>query len=92
MILSQLQHYLAEQKKASLAQMETKFGIDATALQGMLNHLVHKGRVRKSPSLDCCHGCEICATKSLEFYEWATWTEELTLSHCPDDPCGMRKR
>ncbi|WP_031293315.1 FeoC-like transcriptional regulator [Leptolyngbya sp. Heron Island J] len=69
MILSELQNYIAEQHKVSLAQMELRFGIDANALRGMLSYLIHKGRVHKLPAPERCHGCTICSTESLEFYE-----------------------
>ena len=72
MILKDLQTYLSEQHRASLAQMEVKFGIDADALRGMLQVLSAKGRVHPLPIPDRCHGCDICSQESLEFYEWVS--------------------
>lgn len=70
MILSELQSYLMAQHRASLAQMEVKFGVDAAALRGMLSRLIYKGRIHKVPAADRCHGCTTCSEESLEFYEW----------------------
>ena len=72
MILSELQDYIAEQHKVSLAQMEVRFKIDATALRGMLSYLIHKGRIHKLSTPHRCHGCDICSPESLEFYEWVS--------------------
>ena len=68
MILRDLQSYITEQNKVSLAQMELKFGIEAQALRGMLSHLIHKGRIQKLPTPASCHGCIVCSPESLEFY------------------------
>ncbi|PPS45024.1 FeoC-like transcriptional regulator [Chroococcidiopsis sp. TS-821] len=70
MILREVQDYLSQQGKASLAQMELHFRIDADALRGMLQQLVRKGRVRKLPIPPCCQGCVSCRPEQLEFYEW----------------------
>ncbi|MGD1898968.1 MAG: FeoC-like transcriptional regulator [Phormidesmis sp.] len=70
MILSELQAYIAEQKRVSLAQIAVKFGIDADALRGMLSCLIRKGRVQKLPIPSRCHGCIVCAQEAIEFYEW----------------------
>ncbi|MGD1855220.1 MAG: FeoC-like transcriptional regulator [Leptolyngbyaceae cyanobacterium] len=70
MILKDLQDYISEQHKVSLAQIEVKFGIEAAALRGMLSQLIYKKRVQKSPLPHRCHGCLICSQESLEFYEW----------------------
>ena len=80
MILSELQTYITEQHRVSLAQMELRFGIDANALRGMLNYLIHKGRIYKLPAPYRCHGCTVCSTESLEFYEWVA---SATLSQSP---------
>ncbi|MEM8613709.1 MAG: FeoC-like transcriptional regulator [Cyanobacteria bacterium P01_H01_bin.105] len=87
MILSELQNYIADQHKVSLAQIEVKFGIEATALRGMLSQLIRKRRVQKLPSPQRCHGCDICSQESLEFYE----SISLTPSHreqAETSPCG----
>lgn len=69
MILLDLEAYLSTHGRVSLAQMELKFGIDSPALRGMLAHLVRKGRIRRLPIPERCHGCLLCAQEALEFYE-----------------------
>ncbi|NJN32706.1 MAG: sugar metabolism transcriptional regulator [Synechococcales cyanobacterium RM1_1_8] len=82
MILSELQNYLIEHHRVSLAQLEVKFGIDANALRGMINHLVHKGRLHKVTTPARCHGCSICSEASLEFYEWSSPEQKEHLTSC----------
>lgn len=73
MILTDIQKYLQEQGRVSLAQMELKFRMDNHALRGMLDKLIRKGRVRKMP-VKKCSGCASCAPEAIEFYEWVTPT------------------
>ena len=40
MILNELQNYLSQYKKASLADMKLHFRMDGNALRGMLNKLI----------------------------------------------------
>ncbi|MEM1252728.1 MAG: FeoC-like transcriptional regulator [Cyanobacteria bacterium P01_H01_bin.21] len=87
MILSELQDYINDQNKVSLAQMEVKFSIDATALRGMLSYLIHKGRVHKLSTAQRCHGCDICSPESLEFYEWVL-SEDVPQSETSPEICG----
>ncbi|MEM9805764.1 MAG: FeoC-like transcriptional regulator [Cyanobacteria bacterium P01_D01_bin.56] len=88
MILSELQDYITEQRKVSLAQMELKFSVDATALRGMLNYLIQKGRIQKLPMPARCHGCIICSPESLEFYECVS-SGAFSQSESPDTSvCG----
>ncbi len=75
MILSELQQFLAQHKKASLADLELHFRIDADALRGMLNRLIRKGRVRKMADGKKCGGCHSCAPEMIEFYEWVNSAE-----------------
>ncbi len=75
MILSELQQFLAQHKKASLADLELHFRIDADALRGMLNRLIRKGRVRKMADGKKCGGCHSCAPEAIEFYEWVNSAE-----------------
>lgn len=69
MILTDLQKFLAQHKKASLADLQLHFRSDADALRGMLNRLIRKGRVRKMEGKKC-GGCHSCAPETIEFYEW----------------------
>lgn len=70
-MILELQTYLAQKQKVSLAELETHFRSHPDALRGMLNKLVHKGRVRPLASEGKkCGGCTHCDTEAFEFYEW----------------------
>lgn len=70
MILSQVNDYLRQHKRASVVDMA--HGLDATpdALKGMLSILERKGRVRRLPGGRACNGCCKCDPNSVELYEW----------------------
>lgn len=70
MILALLQSYLQDHRAASLTQMEASLGVPAEALRGMLDLLERKGRARRLPRPQRCHGCTLCDAKALEFYGW----------------------
>lgn len=70
MILKELQNFVLDYHRVSLAEMELHFHMDGNALRQMLNTLVQKGRVRKLPIPEHCHGCTFCNPDTIEFYEW----------------------
>jgi len=71
MILSELTHYLAEQKRAALTDISYHFDSDPQALRMMLSMLERKGWVRKLPTGTACGGgCSKCDPASIEIYEW----------------------
>ena len=71
MILSDLTHYLAEQKRVALTDISYHFDTDPQALRMMLSMLERKGRVRKLPAgTPCSGGCCHCDPASIEIYEW----------------------
>ena len=71
MILSDLTHYLAEQKRVALTDISYHFDTDPQALRMMLSMLERKGRVRKLPAgTPCGGGCCNCDPASIEIYEW----------------------
>lgn len=70
MILQELQDFVLDYHRVSLAEMELHFHIDGDALRQMLNRLIQKGRVRKVPIPEQCHGCTFCNPDTIEFYEW----------------------
>ena len=70
MILNEVQNFLSQKKKASLADMQLHFRMDGNALRGMLNKLIRKGRVRKMEDGKKCGGCHSCESEAIEFYEW----------------------
>ena len=69
MILSELQDYLAVRRRATLADLATRFAVDPGAMRGMLDRLVGKGRVAKR-SAEMCAGCTRCDPVDFEVYEW----------------------
>jgi len=71
MILSEIQNFIKQQGKTSIAELEAKFKIDSSALRGMLEKLIRKGRVKKMGEGQKCGGCKSCAPEAIEFYEWA---------------------
>lgn len=71
MILMELQDHLRTERRASLAQLSSRFGIEPGALRGMLDRLVAKGRVRRLDRPVRCSSCRVCPDEALEFYEWA---------------------
>lgn len=71
MILTELQTYVREQQRVSLAQLSVRFGVQPPALHGMLDLLARKGRVRRLDRPGQCSSCNVCPEDQLEFYEWA---------------------
>jgi putative ferrous iron transport protein C len=69
-MLSELQKFLTEHQRVSLADLEIHFRMDGAPLQEMLNRLIRKGRVRKMEDGKKCGGCHSCADSTMEFYEW----------------------
>lgn len=69
MLLRDLQNHLKDRRRASLAELEQQFKIDADALRGMLEQLIRKGRVCKVNG-KTCGGCHSCAPETIEIYEW----------------------
>ena len=57
MLLTELQRYLAAYKRTTLGQLTLHFGVAPPALQGMLDLLVRKGKVRHLPAPLGCRGC-----------------------------------
>ena len=70
MILKELQDFVLDYHRVSLAEMELHFHMDGGALRQMLSKLIKKGRVRQLPIPDKCHGCTFCNPGTIEFYEW----------------------
>lgn len=70
MILTEIQNFLINYHRVSLAEMERHFHMDGDALRQMLNKLIKKGRVRKLSKAEKCHSCTSCHPETLEFYEW----------------------
>ncbi len=85
MILSDLTGYLAQHKRAALADLSYRFGSSPEALRAMLEVLARKGRVHRiAVGAACLTGCSKCDQASVETYEWIAPTEG------PQDPCTPR--
>jgi hypothetical protein len=82
MILKELQEFVLDYHRVSLAEMELHFHLDGNALRQMLNTLVQKGRVRKLPIPEHCHGCTFCDPDTIEFYEWIDVDDRLSDHSC----------
>lgn len=70
MILSEIQQFIAEHKRASLADLKLHFRTDGDALRGMLDRLIRKGRISKMPEPQKCSGCCSCSDDATEIYLW----------------------
>lgn len=70
MILTELQDYLRDHRRASVQQLSQRFRIQPAALHGMLDRLARKGRVRRLDRPSRCSGCHVCPDSALELYEW----------------------
>ena len=71
MILTAIQDYLSEHKRAALTDLSHHLSADPEALRRMLSILERKGRVRKLPAgPDCGSSCNQCAPESIEMFEW----------------------
>ncbi len=70
MILSDIQKFIFDNKRASIADLKIHFRMDSDALRGMLNRLVQKGRICKMEEAKKCGGCSSCADDATEIYVW----------------------
>ena len=71
MILADVRTYLAQRGRAPLADLVSRFEIDADALRSMLEVWIRKGRVRRIEATPgSCGPCCRCAEEILEVYEW----------------------
>jgi hypothetical protein len=71
MILSRVNDYLKQHKRASVTDMAHGLDTEPDALKAMLSTLERKGRGRRLPAGTACSGgCGKCAPKTVELYEW----------------------
>ena len=70
MNLQELQDFVADFRRVSLAEMKLCFQTNTDILRPMLDSLIKKGIVQKSPLDEKCHTCRKCEDEELEFYEW----------------------
>ena len=69
-MLMEIKTYLRQHRRASLADLAHRFGVEPDSLRGMMAIWVGKGQVRKIRALGTCGGCAACAVHRLEIYEW----------------------
>ena len=70
MILTELKSYLIKNKRDPLIDIAHHFNVTPDAMKGMLEHWIHKGKVRRLESSVCNKGCCKTAPAHLEIYEW----------------------
>ncbi len=70
MILSDIQKFIADNKRASIGDLKIHFRMDGDALRGMLNRLIRKGRISKMAEAKKFGGCGSCAEDATEIYVW----------------------
>lgn len=70
MILSDIQKFIADNKRASIADLKIHFRMDGDALRGMLSRLIRKGRISKMAEAKKCGGCHSCGDDAAEIYVW----------------------
>ncbi len=72
MILSRVNDYLRQHKRASVTDMAAGLDTQPEALRAMLSALERKGRVRRlPPGTACSGGCGKCSPQSVELFEWS---------------------
>lgn len=70
MHLKELQDFVYDFRRVSLAEMKLYLQIDGETLRAMLNKLITQGIVQKSPMTEECKTCQKCEAEEIEFYEW----------------------
>ncbi|MDJ0904141.1 MAG: FeoC-like transcriptional regulator [Xenococcus sp. MO_188.B8] len=70
MNLQELQDFIFDFRRVSLAEMKICFQANGDTLRPMLDRLIKNGRVQKSPIDKKCQTCLKCESDELEFYEW----------------------
>jgi len=71
MILKDIRRYLQQRRQATLADIARRFDSEPSAVQGMLDQWVRKGKVRRSLATSSCGvSCGKCEPASTEIYQW----------------------
>lgn len=70
MKLQELQEFVFDFGRVSLAEMKLYLQIDRETLNPMLDSLIKQGLVQKSPTTEECKTCQKCESDEIEFYEW----------------------
>jgi DNA-binding MarR family transcriptional regulator len=67
--LSALKTHLAERRQASLGEIALHFDAEPAAVRDALARFEEKGRVRRLPPGESCHGCS-CGCRGGDLWEW----------------------
>lgn len=71
MNLQELQEFVCNFQRVSIAEMKLYLQIDRQTLNPMLERLMQKGVVQKSATAEECGTCQKkCDNEEIEFYEW----------------------
>ena len=71
MILSQVRDYLKHRGQCTLSDIALHFDTDASAVRGMLDIWIKKGKVEKrSATTSCGTSCQSCDPATTEVYIW----------------------
>ncbi|MEM8677618.1 MAG: FeoC-like transcriptional regulator [Cyanobacteria bacterium P01_G01_bin.67] len=70
MNLKELQEFVFDFRRVSLAEMKLYLQIDGKTLKPMLDKLINQGLVQKSYTANECQTCRKCDADEIEFYEW----------------------
>ncbi len=71
MVLSEINSYFMDHKRACLADLVNHFHAEPDAIMGMLDMLAAKGRISRVTSGNNCGGCTKCDPNRLVIYEWS---------------------
>ena len=71
MILKEISRYLQQQRAATLGEIARHVNSEPSAVQGMLDQWIRKGKVRRSLATSSCNSsCSRCDRTAIEVYEW----------------------
>ncbi|MEL7008406.1 MAG: FeoC-like transcriptional regulator [Cyanobacteria bacterium J06629_2] len=70
MNLQELQEFVRDFQRVSIAEMKLYLGIDRQTLNPLLEGLMQQGTVKRSYTSKECSTCQKCDTEEIEFYEW----------------------
>jgi hypothetical protein len=79
MNLKELQDFVCDFRRVSLAEMKLYLQIDGETLMPMLNRLVTQGIVQKSTMTAECQTCRKCDDEEIEFYEWVENSQSIQI-------------
>jgi transposase-like protein len=79
MILQDIKRYLQQRGQATLGDIARHFDSEPSAVQGMLDRWVRKGRVRRRLATSSCgSSCSKCDPTNIEIYQWVEDSEGAT--------------